>query len=83
MLKKYNILFDNFNETSGIFFELVKTESVFIGSDFRVFVSWCFDELFEKKVIDKEGYDSLQKWLEKFDIDSITKGATYFGGGGL
>ena len=75
-LPRYSILFENDLEVLHKIFNKVskKEKLLIIDSNFENFLEWVFKELYEKKIIDKNTFDELNKWLIKLEIKLINVG---------
>jgi hypothetical protein len=77
MLPKYPLLFEgDITILYGVFQKTLKDRNEFtFGKTFNLFVGWVFDELYDKKIIDKKTYEKLNSFLTKFDLEPSTSGA--------
>jgi hypothetical protein len=81
LLPDYHYLFDDLNFLYKIYNEYFLENPNFILKDnFKSFMEWVFEELHEKKIVSKEVFEELKRFLVKFDIKSIDIGYGLAGG---
>lgn len=81
LLPDYHYLFDDINFLYKAYNEYFEENPDMILRDgFKPFINWVFEELYEQKIVNKEVFEELKKFLNKFNMGSIKVGLGLGGG---
>lgn len=82
LLPDYHYLFEDIDFLYKIYIEyFLENPDFILKNNFKSFMGWVFEELYNQKVVDKEVFGELKNFLNKFNIKSINLGQGLAGGG--